>query len=559
MLLKILTLLGSLALFVYGMELMSAGIQKILGRKLGSMAAWLKSGSPLKQALSGAGVTVAIQSSSATTLLVAGLVGSSAISLHQGICGIIGANVGTTLAPWVIASLAYGSGFRPLAFILLGLGFILSFLKGRNLKSFGEALLGFSLVLLAALFLQSSALGLLPEGSGALPVEGKTVVLSLLAGIFLAFALHSSGGTVMLTMLLSSSFWLPLPLAGAAVIGANVGKTISANIAARRADAQARRIALAHTVFNLSGAAVALAFLNPFCRLGEALVSPLGLGPQMSLMLTVACLHSAFNLLWAAAVIWLRKPFAGLLQKLIPDGGGSGEGFKLVYIGDSRSIGTPSISIALAFKETLRFAQAAREGFGNVKLALNEKDSARFEACREALVKTEELTDRYEAEIATYLNKAATGPLNEEESRQVKTLYRIIGELESVGDSCENVSRLLGRLHIHGLEFSETLLGKLNLLTAKVSEALSVMVYNLRLASEGKAVQNISNAFNAEDNINTCRNTLRNEGLLQSEKNPHNYLTINYYLDLLEELEAVGDFLINISQSLAGDFGREKA
>ena len=216
-------------------------------------------------------------------------------------------------------------------------------------------------------------------------------------------------------------------------------------------------------------------------------------------------------------------------------------------------MGTPSISIEQAFKETVNFAVNAQEGFQYVKLALNEADPDRFEEYRQRLVKCEEVTDRFEYEIAAFLNGIPTESMNDQEAREVKVIYRVISELESLGDSCENISRLLTRLRVHKLEFDEETISKLNLLLGKVNHAFAVMVSNMKLAVEGE-LKDISNAYNAEDIINVTRDALRDEGILQIEKGADKFLAINYYLDMLAELEAMGDFMINISQSLFHEF-----
>ncbi len=559
MILQLLTLLGALALFVFGLEMLSSGVQKSCGDRLRRFEKWMTAGSPLKQILSGAGITAVVQSSSATTILVASLVSVSTLSLEQGICVIMGANIGTTVTAWIIAATGFWSDVTALAFILLGAGFVMTLLKKSLVKNIGRAVLGLSLVFVGLIYIKSSipAMDTVPQiaasVSGLASHGLGSVFVFMLIGVVITFILQSSSATVVLTMVLSYLGWLPFPMAAAMVLGENIGTTIGANIAAGGAGVQARRTALAHTVFNVAGAVVVLIFFNMFIRINLGIVSIFGLGSRMTAVFGIACAHTIFNVVSTLVQVWFRKPFAGLLTWWIREPEPENGDFHLKFIGSGRIIGTPAISIEQAYKEAVNFAVTAQEGFQNVRLALNEKDPDRFEEYRQRLVKCEEVTDRFEYEIAAFMNSLTAESLNDREAREVKVIYRVISELESLGDSCENISRLLARLHVHKLDFDDETISRLNLLVGKVNQAFAVMVSNMRLAADGE-LKDISNAYNAEDNINETRDTLRNEGILQIEKGADKFLAVNYYLDMLAELEAMGDFMINISQSLFHEF-----
>ncbi len=559
MILQLLTLLGALALFVFGLEMLSSGVQKSCGDRLRRFEKWMTAGSPLKQILSGAGITAVVQSSSATTILVASLVSVSTLSLEQGICVIMGANIGTTVTAWIIAATGFWSDVTALAFILLGAGFVMTLLKKSLVKNIGRAVLGLSLVFVGLIYIKSSipAIDTVPQiaasVSGLASHGLGSVFVFMLIGVVITFILQSSSATVVLTMVLSYLGWLPFPMAAAMVLGENIGTTIGANIAAGGAGVQARRTALAHTVLNVAGAVVVLIFFNMFIRINLGIVSIFGLGSRMTAVFGIACAHTIFNVVSTLVQVWFRKPFAGLLTWWIREPEPENGDFHLKFIGSGRIIGTPAISIEQAYKEAVNFAVTAQEGFQNVRLALNEKDPDRFEEYRQRLVKCEEVTDRFEYEIAAFLNSLTAESLNDREAREVKVIYRVISELESLGDSCENISRLLARLHVHKLDFDDETISKLNLLVGKVNQAFAVMVSNMRLAVDGE-LKDIGNAYNAEDNINETRNTLRDEGVLQIEKGADKFLAVNYYLDMLAELEAMGDFMINISQSLFHEF-----
>lgn len=559
MILQLLTLLGALALFVFGLEMLSSGIQKSCGDRLRNFEKWMTSGNPLKQILSGAGITAVVQSSSATTILVASLVSVATLSLEQGISVIMGANVGTTVTAWIIAATGFCLDVTVLAFVLLGVGFVMTLMKKSLVKNIGQAVIGLSLVFVGLIYIKSSipAIDTVPQMSesiAALSSHGvRSVLLFMLVGVVVTFILQSSSATVVLTMVLVYLGWISFPMAAAMVLGENIGTTISGNIAAGKAGVQARRAALAHTVFNVVGSLFVLIFFNIFIKINLWLVSLFGSSAAMGGVFGVACVHTLFNVVATLVLVWFRKPFATLLTWCIKEPAPEKGDFHLRFIGSGRIIGTPSISIEQAYKEAVNFATTAQEGFQYVKLALCEKDPDKFEEYRQRLVKCEEVTDRFEYEIAAFLNSVTTESLNDNEAREIKVIYRVISELESLGDSCENISRLLMRLRVRKLEFDDETVSKLNLLIGKVNHAFAVMVSNLRLAVNGE-LKDISNAYNAEDVINVTRDTLRNEGILQIEKGADKFLAINYYLDMLAELEAMGDFMINISQSLFHEF-----
>lgn len=557
MILQLLTLLGALALFVFGLEMLSTGIQKSCGDRLRRFEKWMTSGTPFKQILSGAGITAVVQSSSATTILVASLVSVATLSLKQGICVIMGANIGTTITAWIIAATGFWLDVTVLAFVLLGAGFVMTLMKKSLVKNIGQAVLGLSLVFVGLIYIKSSipAIDTVPQIAGSIAGLAShgigSVLIFMLIGVVVTFILQSSSVTVVLTMVLAYLGWLPFPMAAAMVLGENIGTTIGANIAASGAGVQARRAALAHTVFNVAGAVFVLIFFNIFIKINLGLVSLFGLDSQMTAVFGIACVHTLFNTISTLVLVWFRKPFADLLTKWIKEPAPEKGDFHLKFIG--RLFGTPSISIEQAYKEAVNFAVTAQDGFQYVKLAVNEKDPDKFEEYRQKLVKCEEVTDRFEYEIAAFLNSLTAESMNDHEAREVKVIYRVISELESLGDSCENISRLLSRLRVHKLDFDDETISKVNLLIGKVNQAFAVMVSNMRLAVDGE-LKDISNAYNAEDKINETRDTLRDEGILQIEKGADKFLSINYYLDMLAELEAMGDFMINISQSLFHEF-----
>lgn len=548
MILNILTFLGALALFIYGMELMSSGVQKAFGDRFRKFLPWM-TGNRVQQVLSGLGITALIQSSNATTLFAVGFVNAGLLTLLQAINVLLGANIGTTVTGWITAS----AGFLPsisYAIILMGAGFVLNMGKKTVRKSIGTFVMGLAIILIAMSFMNKS----LPAVNQDISLSEVfinssskgflSVVIYLIIGILCGWMLHSSP-TVAITMILINLGWIDFSSAAAIVLGTNIGTTFKGNIAAKGAGTMASRAALSHTVFNALGVILVLLTFKPCTNAVQSLCNAIGLH---SPVFHVAMFHTAFNLVMTLIFMWLTEYIEKIDTWLVrEDGTTASNGFKLKYIGNGR-LGTPAFSIRQAYQEILDFENSVEEGFQNVEKALTAADDDTFEQYRKALIKTEEVTDRYEYEIASFLSEISTEQMTGQETEETRVLYRIIGELESLGDSCENISRLLGRLRAHKQEFDSDTMEKIRKMISLVDNALTAMGTNLRTAVAGD-LTDISNAYAAEDAINSARDTYRDEAFMQIEQRTGNYMSLNYFLDMLEELEAMGDFIINVSQA----------
>lgn len=572
MILQICTLLGALGLLLYGMYMMSSGLQKISGDKLRTIfLPWMTS-NPIKRVLSGLGITAIIQSSRATTVMVISFVNAGLLTLAQATGVIMGANIGTTVTTWIVALLGFNINLNHLIFPLIAIGFICSMFKKSRIKEISELIIGFSLLFLGLLYMKSAipALSSYPQD---LPWLSKwacngflSVLLSVILGIVITFIIQSSSASISLAMIIVYLGWIPFEMGAGFVLGANIGTTITGNIAASVGNKNAKRAALIHSLFNIIGVvAWALIFFHPFLHLIGKIITIFGLPDPSRLafgttaismadgfaaVCGIAMVHTMFNLINACILIW----FSHIIVKFVcwfikePEKAKDEQNFALKYISSGR-LGTPSLSLDQALNEIINFASNAHDGFSYVKQAVNETDPDKFEIYRTKLVECEEITDKFEYEIAAFLNGITSQELSAEEGEEVKVMYRVIGELESLGDSCENISRLLARLRAHKQEFDEDAIANLNLMIGKVEAAFQVMETNLNQAKDGKLV-NIDNAYNAENNINNLRNALREEGIQQIEKQEGHYQASNYFLDLVAELEAMGDFIINISQAV---------
>ena len=577
--LQIFTLFGALGMFLYGMNLMSSGLQKAAGDRLRGLLSAMTS-NPFKGVLTGLGITSVIQSSSATTVMVVSFVNAGLLTLAQAIGVIMGANIGTTVTAWMVSWLGFKADISILAVPLMLLGFLFSNSKKSQRQSIGELIVGFSLLFLGLSFMKESVPDL-NETPQILEFVRSwagygfgSVLIFLVFGTVLTLVLQSSSATMAITLIMLSMGFIPFDMACAMVLGENIGTTITANIAASVGNTQAKRAALSHTIFNVFGVIWALIFFKPFLTLvGKIIESLFGLpnpasdgfavSSQTSPDATAALyglsmLHTLFNTINTLILVWCVKFIEKAVVWIIKSPKNQeNEPFRLKYI-SAGPLATPELATEQAFDEIIHFAQISKNGLSYVKAAVRENDPDKFEELRAKLVKYEEISDRIEYEIATFLNAVSVGDISEETSIKIKSMYKIIGELESLGDSGEAISRILSRRNIHKKSFDQETVKKMEEMVAAVEYAYDVMITNLTAAHEG-SLEMVSNAYNAEDRINNLRDYLRDSEIEELESNRKNYQTSVYYMDVLSELEKMGDFMINISQTLERSFVRHKA
>lgn len=574
-LLNIFTLLGALGMFLYGMNLMSSGLQKAAGDRLRGFLSSMTS-NPFKGVLTGLGVTTVIQSSSATTVMVVSFVNAGLLTLAQAISVIMGANIGTTVTAWLVSWLGFKADISILAIPLMAVGFVLSCSKKSGRRNISELIVGFSLLFLGLSFMKNSVpdLSETPEVLAFLQSwQGDgigNVLLFLVIGTVLTLVLQSSSATMALTIMMLNFGWIQFDMACAMVLGENIGTTITANIAAAVGNASAKRAALAHTVFNVFGVIWALilfrvAFLplvgavtsglfglpNPAAEGFEVIKGADGAQSesQTAALYGLSMLHTLFNTINTLILIWFVPQIEKLVCMVIKGKKDEAkEVYRLKYI-EAGPLATPELALEQASKEIIHFAQISRNGLGYVRSAVNETDPEKFEEYRGKLVKYEEISDRIEYEIASFLNDVSAQEISQTTSMQIKAMYKIIGELESLGDSGESISRILSRRNIHKKDFDAETVRKLNKLIDAVDNAYIQMIDNLTKADEGH-LEEVSNAYAAEERINNMRNNLRDEEIESIEHERKNYQTSVYYLDIVNELEKMGDFMINVSQDL---------
>ena len=575
---QILKMLGCLALFLFGMNLMSSSLQRFAGKGLRSFIEKMTSNTG-KCLFTGFLVTVLVQSSTATTLMLVSFVNAGLMTLRSAIGVIMGANIGTTVTAWLFAVSMDGSfSLGAIAIPLIFVGFVLSsFFKKQKTKDFGSFLIGFAFLFLGLSMLKDTSYPLLssqPVRDFLAPITdmGLSTVLFIIIGAVMTFCLQSSAAATSITMLLLACGVITFPNAVAFILGENIGTTITSNLAATSTNISSKRTARAHLVFNLFGSILVIALFQPYMRLNAYIVEALGFPNPLtcdftllsqtdltgealqaqttlasSLPYSVAIVHSLFNIITTLILVWFIPQLEKLVMKMVPNKEEENEVFHLVYIGKGNA-NLAELSITEARKEINHFGEICEKGFGYVRQAIQESETDKFEDFRDKLVKYEEITDRIEFEIATYLNQVSQNEISDQARMQVKAYFKIIGEMESLGDSGEAISRLLQRKRDHNKVFNDIMRKRINEMLDTMQNAYDVMNANLAEAN----VTDITNAYKAEDAINDMRDTLREEHLKNMEVKSYDYTAGVYYFDLIQELETMGDFMINISQALQG-------
>ena len=568
---QVLQLLGALGMFLYGMNLMSAGLQKAAGSKMRGFLTAMTS-NPFKGVLTGLGITTVIQSSSATTVMTVGFVNAGLLTLSQAVGVIMGANIGTTVTAWLVSLLGFKADISIFAVPLMAIGFILSLSKRDKRRHISELVIGFSLLFLG-LSLMKSAVPDLRETPEVLEFIRDwtsygfgSVLIFLVFGTVLTLVLQSSSATMALTLIMVNMGWIPFEMGAAMVLGENIGTTITANIAAAVGNANARRAAMVHTLFNLFGVCWALILFRPFLMLVGTTITWLGLpnpmdidysatiamteDESMATLYGVSMLHTLFNLFNTCILIWFVPVIVKMVVAIIKDKKGvnaEDESVKLKFI-DAGPLSTAELAIGQARNEVIHFAEISRRGVDFIRQAINAPTPKEFEEMRQRLVKYEEISDRIEYEIAQFLNALPEDSISEETRTETKRMYKIIGELESLGDSGESVSRILARRNSHEKIFTDEQKAKLETMLKSVEKAYDIMIENLN--AETITPLGLRLATDCEIEINDVRNSIREEEILKIEQDGVNYQSSVYYLDTVSEIERMGDFIINISQAL---------
>ncbi len=549
-----LQLIGSLGVFLYGMKLMSEALQKVAGAKMRNILAAMTS-NRVKGVMTGMLITAIIQSSSATTVMVVSFVNAGLLNLVESIGVIMGSNIGTTMTAWLISILGFKVSMAEVSLPLIGLSLPLLFSGKRSRKSWGELLVGFGLLFIGLEFLKNSMPNLDQNPEIFTFLKNYTdmgygsYILFMLIGTLLTILIQSSSATMALTLVMCANGWISFEIAASMVLGENIGTTITANLAAMVANTTAKRAAFAHFFFNFFGVFWVLS-LFPFVlqSIGQLSIF-LGIGDPATTIgavpMALSLFHTIFNVTNVCILIWFTKPLARLVTKIIPEKKNQDEAFKLKHI-KIGLLSTPDASLFQAQQEIALYGRNTRDMFHKVTEAF-EMPGKDFEKALDKLFVLEDECDKVEVEIADYLTKVSESKLSTENSQRIRSMFKIVTEIESIADSSLNVAKAISRRNNQQEVFPEELKNKMEKMFKLVDEALSVMCDNL--TKEYREV-NAKKAYELERAINDYRTILRQEHLIAIEEKRYNYPIGIIYTDMFSECEKIGDYSINVTESI---------
>ncbi len=550
-----LKLLGSIALLIYGMKVMSEALQKMAGPQLrhllGAMTTNRFSG-----VLTGALVTVAVQSSAATTVMTVSFVNAALLTLGQAISIIMGANIGTTMSAWIMSA-GFSFNITNVVWPAFLVGIILIQL-GKH-RYIGDFLFGLSFLLFALGMLKQAGTDLdlasnpaVVDFFASFKTNYGTILLFLLIGTILTAIVQSSAALMAITMVLCSTGAITIFQGIALVMGENIGTTVTANLAALSANTQARRTAMAHMLFNVFGVCWVLIFFFPFVRMVCGIVGLDSEAPEQSptqLSFALATFHTFFNVINTAILIWFIPQIEKFVCFIIkPRKVEEEDEFRLQYIRGGL-MKTPEISVLQAQKEIVLFGQKMQYMYDLVRELYKSSDEE-FPKLFDRIEKYEDLSDRMEAEIGRYLGEVGQAHLSDETKEEIRSMLRQIGELESVGDSFFNLARILKRKRDNKVEFDEKQLKGGTEMVQLLEEALTQM--NLVLSSPRGTVGLGKSAY-IEACINECRNRLKKENIDALDKHIYGYDNGTVFTDLISECERTGDYVINVVEARVGE------
>ncbi len=548
-----LRLIGSLALFLYGMKIMSEGLQKFAGDSLRRILTAMTT-NRVTGVLTGVLITALIQSSSATTVMVVSFVNAGLLTLTQSIGVIMGANIGTTVTAWLISALGFKVDIAAFALPLLAFALPLFFSGKSSRKSIGGFVFGFAFLFMGLQSLKANApdLGANPEMLAF--VQNYTdmgffsIILFLFIGAILTMIVQASAATMAITLIMCANGWIDYHLGVALVLGENIGTTITANLAALTGNTQARRAALAHLVFNVFGVMWVLVLFYPFTNAVSWFVTHVMKvsDPAVAVSFKLAAFHTAFNISNTFIMIWfvslIEKTVCTLIKPKVED-----EEYRLRYI-TGGMLSTAELSILQAHKEISLFAERTARMFNMVKELFYEKNEETFLKTYSRIEKYENISDRMEIEIANYLTEVSEGRLSSESKEEIRIMLRAVSEIESIADSCNNLARSIKRRNEFKSEFTEEQNKHLDHMFELVSGALNRM--NLILHKPELVHDDINPSYNIENEINNYRNQLKSRNIEDINNKLYQYQDGVYYMDMVSESEKLGDYVLNVVQAV---------
>ena len=549
----LLRLLGSLALFLYGMKIMSEGLQKFAGDSLRKILTAMTT-NRITGVLTGMLITALIQSSSATTVMVVSFVNAGLLTLTQSIGVIMGANIGTTVTAWIISALGFKVDISAFALPLLAFGLPLLFSGKSSRKSIGEFIFGFSFLFMGLEGLKGNAPDLSANPDMLAFVQNYTdmgffsILLFLFIGTVLTMVVQASAATMAITLIMCANGWIDYHLGVALVLGENIGTTITANLAALTGNTQARRAALAHLMFNVFGVCWVLVLFYPFTAGVSWFVTDVMhvSDPAVAVSFKLAAFHTAFNIsntcIMICFVPFIEKTVCAMIRTKQED-----EEYRLQYI-TSGMLSTAELSILQAQKEIVLFSERTARMFNMVKTLLYEKNEDTFLKTYNRIEKYENISDRMEVEIANYLTQVSEGRLSSESKEEIRVMLRAVSEIESIADSCNNLARTIKRRNEFKSVFTPEQNMHIERMFELVTQALNRM--NLILHKDSLEHNDINESYNIENEINNYRNQLKSRNIEDINSKCYQYQDGVYYMDMVSESEKLGDYIINVVQAM---------
>ena len=556
-----LKLIGSLGLFLYGMKIMSEGLQKVAGDRLRSILTAMTT-NRVTGVLTGVLITALIQSSSATTVMVVSFVNAGLLTLAESISVIMGANIGTTVTAWIISIFGFKVDMAAFALPLLAIALPLLFSGKSNRKSVGEFIFGFSFLFMGLSYLKANAPDLNANPEMLAFVQNYTdmgffsILLFLFIGTILTMIVQASAATMAITLIMCANGWISLELGAALVLGENIGTTITANLAALTANTQAKRAALAHFVFNVFGVIWVLIIFHPFMQLVNWVVDTFfqTSNPEVAISYKLSAFHSIFNICNVCILIWgvklIERTVCALIHPKEED-----EEPRLRFI-TGGMLSTAELSILQARKEIHLFAERTHRMFGMVQDLLHTEKDDDFNKLFSRIEKYENISDNMELEIANYLNQVSEGRLSSESKLQIRAMLREVTEIESIGDSCYNLARTINRKRQTNQDFTEKQYEHIHFMMKLTNDALAQMIVVVE-KPEHQSID-INKSFNIENEINNYRNQLKNQNILDVNNKEYDYQMGVYYMDIIAECEKLGDYIVNVVEA-SSDVKEKKA
>lgn len=585
-----LTLIGSLGLFLYGMKIMSEGLQKAAGNKLRSILTAMTR-NRFTGVLTGLLITSIIQSSSATTVMVVSFVNAGLLNLLQSVTVIMGANIGTTVTAWMISFFGFKFSIATYSLPMIAVSIPFIFSAKSKRKSLGEFILGFALLFMGLDLLKNSVPDLRSNPEMLMFLTQYTqsgfgsVIIFLIIGTLLTIVVQSSSATMAITLIMVSKGWISYELGAAMVLGENIGTTITANIAAIPANMSAKRTALSHTMFNIFGVIWMMFLFHPFLNMITNLSTSLGLGNptefstllnnnpdairilssekgnlspeevilqsklfdyQTSTSYGLSLFHTMFNLINTFIMIW----FANLIAKtvtLIIKKKENDEEFQLQYI-STGLLSTSELSLVQAWNEIKSYGLRTNKMFDLTRSMTKETNENELVKIYSRIQKYESISDRMEVEIAKYLTKVGDGKLSDRSKHRIQKMLRVVSEIESVSDGCHNIARTIMQKHDNKSEYTKGMYDNIELMMNLVEKAINQM--NESLENDNVSDEELNRSMNTENEINNFRNQIRNQNITDVNDKKYDYQASVTYMDIITECEKMGDYIINIVEAL---------